>query len=905
MASTDDFLKSLGRNQIDRQRNSTEGMAQIDGVAGMDKTSAAFVRGLQKNFGSGGGDAGRAIVQAPSTLLGGVLGGAQSFGGGAYQALGDGLEAVGLEDNWAQKQAAYNHAQVQEKQQAAAQNYQTSVGRDVGSGLYSAGATAPLTLASLASRNPAYMTGGAGVQTAADTYASDRQGGAAVIPSLINAIGQGSAEVLGEALPSQALVGMAARGINTGRLGSYALGELGGEAATGLVQDATGTAVHNNNQQGWQGFNERIPDTIQSSVIGGAVQGGVNLAMVPVANAARDVVKSFQQSAPQQPPTLNQANQAVGAANSTAAFLARLDASTAAQTQQPKPQPQAPVQPQQQSPVNPKAQSNLMASLQEMTKPNSIFKTRTDVPTVQQLTGQQPRQQAPVKPQVEVSGNQAVQNTVNKIIGVESGGKANNPNPSSSANGLGQFIDSTWLAMVKRYRPDIANGKSRGQILALKTNPALGREMTVRYVEENAKALSKAELPVTEGNLYLAHFSGAGTAIRAIKANPNAPASSVYGADAINANKSILQGKTIGQVVAWANRKMGSKAAANYQGDQAYVDDGSMVTPVESPLADTTMFDDDSGNEAMLDAAQAQREAADEMQDVARKLGKQTTVRIGDEKADADMMLIDALDLSPSVAGTENQYRDRNRAASQIQVNKIANELDPEILGDSKLIDTGAPTLAADGKTIIGGNGRTMGILQAYEQGDGQQYKDYIANHAAEFGINAADVLGMERPVLVRRLRSGDIDVGKAAVASNENSGLAMSALEQARVDSGRLPNFGSLQFSDDGNLNIPANRNFIRDFVGQMPTTMQATMVDAQGNLSQDGYRRMQNAILHRAYGNTSALSRMVESSDQGTRNLLTAMMKSAPKIAAAKDAIKNGNMHDADIADDLLWAQ
>ncbi len=905
MASTDDFLKSLGRNQIDRQRNSAEGMAQIDGVAGMDKTSAAFVRGLQKNLGSAGGDVGRAIVQAPSTMVGGVLGGAQSFGGGVYQWVGDGLEAIGFEDNWAQKQAAYNHAQVQAKQQAAAQNYQTSVGRDAGSGLYSAGAAAPLAVASIASRNPAYMTGGAGVQTAADTYVADRQGGASVAPSLLNALGQGSAEVLGEALPSKALVGMAARGINPGRIGSYALGELGGEAATGLVQDATGTAVHHNNAQGWQGFTERIPDTIQSSVIGGAVQGGVNLGLIPVTNAARDVVQSFQQQPQQQPSTLSQATQAVGAANSTAAFLARLDAGEAVQAQQPQPQPQAPVQPQQQTPINPKAQSSLLASLHEMTKPNHTFKTRTDVPTVQQLTGQQPRQKAPVKPQAEVSGNQAVQNTVNKIIGVESGGKANNPNPSSSANGLGQFIDSTWLAMVKRYRPDVANGKSRGQILALKTNPALGREMTVRYVEENARALSKAELPVTEGNLYLAHFSGAGTAIRAIKANPNAPASSVYGADAINANKSILQGKTIGQVVAWANRKMGSKAAVNYQGDQAYVDDGSMVTPVESPLADTTMFDDDSGNEAMLDAAQAQREAADEMQDVARKLGKQTTVRIGDEKADADMMLIDALDLSPSVAGTENQYRDRNRAASQIQVNKIANELDPEILGDSKLIDTGAPTLAADGKTIIGGNGRTMGILQAYEQGDGQQYKDYIANHAAEFGINAADVLGMERPVLVRRLRSGDIDVGKAAVASNENSGLAMSALEQARVDSGRLPNFGSLQFSDDGNLNIPANRNFIRDFVGQMPTTMQATMVDAQGNLSQDGYRRMQNAILHRAYGNTSALSRMVESSDQGTRNLLTAMMKSAPKIAAAKDAIKNGNMHDADIADDLLWAQ
>lgn len=104
--------------------------------------------------------------------------------------------------------------------------------------------------------------------------------------------------------------------------------------------------------------------------------------------------------------------------------------------------------------------------------------------------------------------------------------------------------------------------------------------------------------------------------------------------------------------------------AAMQQGGQSYVEAQVLLNLIW--LTHLCLMDN-SSNEAMLDAAQAQREVAEEMQDAARKMGKQTTVRIGDEKADADMMLIDALDLSPSVAGTENQYRDRNRAASQIQ----------------------------------------------------------------------------------------------------------------------------------------------------------------------------------------------------------------------------------------------
>ncbi|MFC3874935.1 hypothetical protein [Neisseria musculi] len=157
---------------------------------------------------------------------------------------------------------------------------------------------------------------------------------------------------------------------------------------------------------------------------------------------------------------------------------------------------------------------------------------------------------------------------------------------------------------------------------------------------------------------------------------------------------------------------------------------------------------------------------------------------------------------------------------------------------------------------------------------------------------------------MISRFTDAGIDTNREAVASNEGGGLGMSALEQARVDADRLPDFGSFVPSENGELNTPANRGFIRDFVGSMPTTVQAQMVGADGQLSQDGVRRLRNALLYGAYGNSPALSRMVESTDAGLKNMVNAMMQAAPAIAKAKNHIKDGAMHDADISSDIAAA-
>ena len=95
----------------------------------------------------------------------------------------------------------------------------------------------------------------------------------------------------------------------------------------------------------------------------------------------------------------------------------------------------------------------------------------------------------------------AYENIVNALIQTESGGNPMARNPRSSAGGSGQFIDSTWLSMVKKYRPDIAQGKSDAQLLQLKFNPDLSREMTQRYAQENSDFLGQRGYEATPGNI--------------------------------------------------------------------------------------------------------------------------------------------------------------------------------------------------------------------------------------------------------------------------------------------------------------------------------------------------------------------------------------------------------------------
>jgi len=144
-----------------------------------------------------------------------------------------------------------------------------------------------------------------------------------------------------------------------------------------------------------------------------------------------------------------------------------------------------------------------------------------------------------------------------KTITVESGGDPNAKNKKSSAEGLGQFTDGTWLKIVGKYRPDLQYRLTEDQILDLKFNPELSVEMTKNLAKENAEGLTNAGFPVNESTLYLSHFLGIGSAIDMLNAPADAPASVVAGGKATEDNQTVLGGtKTAADVLRWASNKM-------------------------------------------------------------------------------------------------------------------------------------------------------------------------------------------------------------------------------------------------------------------------------------------------------------------------------------------------------------
>lgn len=266
--------------------------------------------------------------------------------------------------------------------------------------------------------------------------------------------------------------------------------------------------------------------------------------------------------------------------------------------------------------------------------------------------------------------------------------------------------------------------------------------------------------------------------------------------------------------------------------------------------------------------------------------------------------VVDASTLTPTQQKDENQFRDRDRASSQAQINNIARNLDPRKLAESPTMDIGAPLLALDGKTIIAGNGRSMAIQQAYQEGGADGYRQFLQDNSAHFGIDPAQLNEMENPVLVRRLTS-PVDIAQVAINSNEQGGMRMSDLEQAKVDARRLPSMDNFVANDDGDINSADNQYFISQFVKNQPENVRNELLDSRGNLSQTGVQRMRNAMLYEAYGDSQTLSRLIENTDQGAKNVLNALTSIAPKVAQIQQGINSGKLSsDVNISEDVIQA-
>ena len=151
---------------------------------------------------------------------------------------------------------------------------------------------------------------------------------------------------------------------------------------------------------------------------------------------------------------------------------------------------------------------------------------------------------------------------------VESGLNPQAGAPTSSARGLFQFVEQTWLGTIKqsgaalgygRYAAAITQTGSgryvvqdpamRRDILKLRNDPTANAVMAGAFTKANAAYLTqKLGRPPSEGELYIAHFLGAGGAARLIglaASNPDAKAAALF-PNAAHANPSIFFDKQTG-----------------------------------------------------------------------------------------------------------------------------------------------------------------------------------------------------------------------------------------------------------------------------------------------------------------------------------------------------------------------
>jgi hypothetical protein len=125
---------------------------------------------------------------------------------------------------------------------------------------------------------------------------------------------------------------------------------------------------------------------------------------------------------------------------------------------------------------------------------------------------------------------------------VESGLNPTASVSSSSARGLFQFIDQTWLSTLKQAGPSLGYGgyadaivqtpagytvpdpAMRQRVLALRDDPVANAAMAGAFTQQNAAAL-RAQIgrSPSEGDLYVAHFLGAGGAAQLINLAGQAP----------------------------------------------------------------------------------------------------------------------------------------------------------------------------------------------------------------------------------------------------------------------------------------------------------------------------------------------------------------------------------------------
>lgn len=221
------------------------------------------------------------------------------------------------------------------------------------------------------------------------------------------------------------------------------------------------------------------------------------------------------------------------------------------------------------------------------------------------------------------------------------------------------------------------------------------------------------------------------------------------------------------------------------------------------------------------------------------------------------------------------QPRDRERAASYDQITKMADNFDARKMIVSTDDAIGMPIIDKD-LNVLSGNGRKIILDQLDINNNYNQYIDALE----QYGL---DTTGFNRPVAVRMLDETleNDKLMQFVHGANETNIARMSETEQAISDAKTLIN------------NFTDKKDLTKILKEKLPKNDLGDFIDANGNLSVAGNRRIEAALLHKAFDDNKLTSLLFENlEDQDLLTLRGFLKDISPAIVRLKNNIEKGHV-------------
>jgi len=251
-------------------------------------------------------------------------------------------------------------------------------------------------------------------------------------------------------------------------------------------------------------------------------------------------------------------------------------------------------------------------------------------------------------------------------------------------------------------------------------------------------------------------------------------------------------------------------------------------------------------------------------------VGREATVKFSDKDTkQGRIKVIEADELQPShVNGQRNaqffideaQPKDRTDAVSTMAAAKIAANLNPEeITGDGSAYQFSAPTTNTRGEVVQGNNRsealKLMWSSSAFKPAQ-DAYKQYLTDHAEEFGLDAAQIAAMKAPVMVNEIDVSDdeaIRLGQLTAKNIESGGVErIDPVTTARTLGSNVGGFARVLLqSDDENASISdvlvQNGTQALKYLhakGAISDTQYRSAFDSKGNITAEAKQDLQNIL-------------------------------------------------------------